>query len=63
MNKSNPEKALKYLEQQINFQAVEEIGDILQLAILKILKQKCKEDSSQKAKLLKIVNDFSLKAS
>ena len=61
--KTNQEKALKYLEQQITFQAVEEIGDILQLAILKILKQRCKEDSSQKPKLLKIVNNFATKAS
>ncbi len=42
---------------------MEEIGDILQLAILKILKQRCKEDSNQKAKLLKIVHDFAAKAS
>jgi hypothetical protein len=49
---------MEYLELQIRNQSVEEIGDILQLAILKILKQKCKEDPTQKAKLLKIVHDF-----
>lgn len=62
LNKSNPAKAMQYLDAQIKGQAVEEIGDILQLAILKILKTKCKEDPSQKAKLLKIVNDFQEKA-
>ena len=30
---------------------------------MKILRQKCKEDSTQKPKLLKIVSDFSVKAS
>ena len=62
LNKSNPKKAMEYLEGQINGQTVEEIGDILQLAILKILKLKCKEDPSQKPRLLKIVNDFQEKA-
>lgn len=62
LNKSNPKKAMEYLEGQIKGQTVEEIGDILQLAILKILKLKCKEDPSQKPKLLKIVNDFQEKA-
>lgn len=47
-----------YLEQQVRNQSVDEIGDILQLAILKILKVKSKEDPSQKARLLKIVHDF-----
>lgn len=58
LNKTNPEKAMSYLEQQVKNQSVDEIGDILQLAILKILKQKCKEDPSQKPRLLKIVHDF-----
>lgn len=58
LNKTNPQKSMEYLEQQIKSQSVDEIGDILQLAILKILKQKCKEDPSQKPKLLKIVHDF-----
>lgn len=62
LNKSNPKKAMEYLEGQIKGQTVEEIGDILQLAILKILKLKCKEDPSQKPKLLKIVTDFQEKA-
>lgn len=53
---------MQYLDAQIRGQTVEEIGDILQLAILKILKVKCKEDPSQKAKLLKIVSDFQEKA-
>lgn len=62
LNKSNPAKAMQYLDSQIKGQTVEEIGDILQLAILKILKTKCKEDPSQKAKLLRIVSDFQEKA-
>jgi hypothetical protein len=33
---------MEYLDGQIRGQTVEEIGDILQLAILKILKMKCK---------------------
>lgn len=49
---------MEYLELQIKNQSVDEIGDILQLAILKILKVKCKEDPSQKPRLLKIVHDF-----
>ena len=49
---------MEYLDLQIKGQSVEEIGDILQLAILKTLKVKCKEDPSQKPKLLKIVADF-----
>ena len=62
LNKINPSKAMEYLESQIRNQSVDEIGDILQLAILKILKVKCKEEVSQKPKLLKIVNDFQEKA-
>jgi len=58
LNKSNPKLAMEYLETQVKNQSVDEIGDILQLAILKTLKIKCKEDPSQKPKLLKIVNDF-----
>ena len=34
----------------------------MQLAILKIFKVKCKEEASQKPRLLKIVNDFQEKA-
>jgi hypothetical protein len=49
---------MEYLELQVKNQSVDEIGDILQLAILKILKVKCKEDPSQKPRLLKIVHDF-----
>lgn len=33
---------MEYLETQVKNQSVDEIGDILQLAILKILKAKCK---------------------
>ncbi len=62
LNKSNPKKAMDYLDAQVRSQTVEEIGDILQLAILKILKTKCKEDPSQKSKLLRIVADFQEKA-
>ena len=58
LNKTNPSKAMEYLALQIKSQSVDEIGDILQLAILKILKFNCKEDPSQKPRLLKIVNDF-----
>ena len=58
LNKTNPEKAMDYLDLQVRNQSVDEIGDILQLAILKILKVKCKEDPSQKNKLLKIIHDF-----
>lgn len=43
LNKSNPEKAMEYLQHQINSEALEDIGDILQLAILKVLKQKARE--------------------
>ena len=53
---------MEYLELQVKNQSVDEIGDILQLAILKILKMKCKEDLSQKNRLLKIVHDFQEKA-
>lgn len=42
LNKSNPTKAMEYLQHQINSEALEDIGDILQLAILKVLKQKAK---------------------
>lgn len=63
LNKSNPKKAMEYLHSQISNEAVEEIGDILQLAILKVLKQKAREDPNQRAKFLKIINDFSVKAS
>ncbi len=42
MNKSNPQKAMEYLQQQVNAEALEDIGDILQLAILKVLKQKAR---------------------
>lgn len=58
LNKTNPQKAMEYLTLQIKSQSVDEIGDILQLAILKILKVNCKEDPSQKPRLLKIVSDF-----
>jgi len=58
LNKTNPQKAMEYLALQIKNQSVDEIGDILQLAILKILKTNCKEDPTQKPRLLKIVNDF-----
>ena len=53
---------MEYLAQQIKNQSVDEIGDILQLAILKILKVNCKEDPSQKPRLLKIVGDFQERA-
>lgn len=49
---------MEYLSLQIKNQSVDEIGDILQLAILKILKANCKEDPTQKPRLLKIVSDF-----
>lgn len=42
LNKTDPAKAMQYLSLQIKNQSVDEIGDILQLAILKILKVKCK---------------------
>ena len=58
LNKSAPEQAMQYLENQVKTQSVEDIGDILQLAILKIIKTKCKESPSQRSRLLKIVNGF-----
>ena len=58
LNKTNPKKAMEYLALQIKNQSVDEIGDILQLAILKILRVNCKEDPTQKPRLLKIVSDF-----
>jgi coatomer subunit beta len=39
------------------------MGDILQLAILEVFRKKCKQDSTQKAKLLKIIIEFSKNAS
>lgn len=39
------------------------MGDILQLAILDVFRKKCKQDPAQKPKLLKMIMDFSKKAS
>lgn len=54
---------MEYLQQQVNAEALEDIGDILQLAILKVLKQKAREEPANRAKFLKIINAFTFKAS
>lgn len=54
---------MEYIRSQITSESVGEIGDILQLAILKVLKQKAREDPNQRAKFLKIISDFSVKTS
>ena len=54
---------MEYIQFQVNNQTLEEVGDILKLAILKVFKIKCKEDANQKAKLLKLIRDFTVKSS
>lgn len=62
LNKCNPEKAMEYLLAQISSDSIEDIGDILQLAILKVLKQKAREKPETKAKILKIISNFTYRA-
>lgn len=51
------------MQLQVANDALEDIGDILQLAILKVLRQNAREDPGQRAKILKIINSFTFKAS
>ena len=46
---------MSYIQLQIDNKSLHEMGDILQLAILEVFRKKCKEDPSQKSKLLKII--------
>ena len=50
---------MNYIQMQIDNQSLPEMGDILQLAILEVFRKKCKQDSTQKAKLLKIIIECS----
>jgi coatomer subunit beta len=54
---------MNYIQMQIDNQSLPEMGDILQLAILEVFRKKCKQDPTQKAKLLKIIIEFSKNAS
>lgn len=63
LHQSNPQKAMEYIQNQMANQNLEEMGDILQLAILEVFRRKCKQDPAQKPKLLRMIMDFSKKAS
>lgn len=55
----NQEKALEYINENIIDDNSEEIGDILQLVVLELLRKTIKIDSSQKARLIKAIFYFS----
>jgi len=56
---ANQEKALEYINKNIISENAEDIGDIIQLVVLELLRKTCKFDPSQKSKLMKAIFYFS----
>ena len=52
---ADQKQALEYLNQQIVNDQAEEMGDIVQLAVLELFRKTCKYDPSQKSKLMKAI--------
>jgi coatomer subunit beta len=56
---SNQAKAIEYINKFIVNDSAEDLGDIMQLAVLELLRKTCKFDPSQKSRLMKAIFYFS----
>lgn len=56
---ANQQKAVDYVNQLIATDQIEDMGDIMQLVVLELLRKTCKYDPSQKSKLMKAIFFFS----
>jgi len=56
---ANQQKAMDYINKNIINENADDIGDIIQLVVLELLRKTCKFDPSQKSKLMKAIFYFS----